>query len=50
LGAHRRFGQWTRTGLWRRLHRAVLDLEDGDEVSITATAPAADGAASASAR
>ena len=23
--AHRRFGQWTRAGLWRRLHRAVLD-------------------------
>ena len=21
---HRRFGQWTRAGLWRRLHRAVL--------------------------
>lgn len=23
--AHRRFGQWTRAGLWRRLHVAVLD-------------------------
>lgn len=23
--AHRRFGQWTRAGVWRRLHRAVLD-------------------------
>ena len=23
--AHRRFGQWTGAGLWRRLHRAVLD-------------------------
>ena len=23
--AHRRFGQWTRAGLWRRRHRAVLD-------------------------
>jgi transposase len=22
---HRRFGQWTRAGLWRRLHQAVLD-------------------------
>jgi transposase len=28
---HRRYGQWTRAGLWRRLHRAVLDRlgEDG---------------------
>jgi transposase len=23
--AHRRFGQWTRAGLWRRIHVAVLD-------------------------
>lgn len=23
--AHRRFAAWTRAGLWRRLHRAVLD-------------------------
>jgi transposase len=23
--AHRRFGQWTRAGLWRRVHVAVLD-------------------------
>ena len=23
--AHRRFGQWTDAGLWRRLHVAVLD-------------------------
>ena len=23
--AHRRFGQWTREGLWRRIHVAVLD-------------------------
>jgi transposase len=23
--AHRRFSVWTETGLWRRLHRAVLD-------------------------
>jgi transposase len=23
--AHRRFGEWTSAGLWRRLHRAVLD-------------------------
>ena len=23
--AHRRFTDWTRAGLWRRLHRAVLD-------------------------
>jgi transposase len=23
--AHRRFGQWTKAGLWRSLHRAVLD-------------------------
>jgi transposase len=23
--AHRRFTQWTKAGLWRRLHRAVLD-------------------------
>ena len=23
--AHRRFTVWTRAGLWRRLHRAVLD-------------------------
>lgn len=22
---HRRYGQWTRAGLWRRLHRRVLD-------------------------
>lgn len=23
--AHRRFGEWTRAGLWPRIHRAVLD-------------------------
>jgi len=23
--AHRRFGEWTRAGLWARVHRAVLD-------------------------
>lgn len=23
--AHRRFSEWTTAGLWRRLHRAVLD-------------------------
>ena len=23
--AHRRFQEWTRAGLWRALHRAVLD-------------------------
>ncbi|MFI6543950.1 transposase [Streptomyces prunicolor] len=23
--AHRRFTAWTRAGLWRRIHRAVLD-------------------------
>jgi transposase len=23
--AHRRFTDWTKAGLWRRLHRAVLD-------------------------
>jgi transposase len=23
--AHRRFSQWTKAGLWRRLHRTVLD-------------------------
>ena len=23
--AHRRFGQWTQAGLWRRIHVAVLD-------------------------
>lgn len=23
--AHRRFTEWTRSGLWRRVHRAVLD-------------------------
>lgn len=23
--AHRRFGQWTKAGLWRRLHHALLD-------------------------
>ena len=23
--AHRRFGEWTRAGLWDRLHQAVLD-------------------------
>jgi transposase len=23
--AHRRFTQWTRAGVWPRLHRAVLD-------------------------
>jgi transposase len=23
--AHRRFSQWTKAGLWRRLHHAVLD-------------------------
>ncbi len=26
--AHRRFGEWTRLGLWRELHRAVLDESD----------------------
>ena len=25
LTAHRRFSEWTTAGLWRRLHRAVLD-------------------------
>jgi transposase len=23
--AHRRFAEWTRAGLWERLHQAVLD-------------------------
>jgi len=23
--AHRRFSQWTKAGLWRALHRAILD-------------------------
>jgi transposase len=23
--AHRRFSQWTKAGLWRQLHHAVLD-------------------------
>jgi transposase len=23
--AHRRFGQWTKAGLWRQLHHALLD-------------------------
>jgi transposase len=23
--AHRRFGQWTKAGLWRRLHHVLLD-------------------------
>jgi transposase len=27
--AHRRFQAWTKAGLWRRLHRAVLDLHGG---------------------
>lgn len=31
--AHRRFSQWTKAGLWRRLHTAVLD-EPGNEAMI----------------
>jgi transposase len=27
--AHRRFTEWTKAGLWRRLHRAVLDELSG---------------------
>jgi transposase len=25
LAAHRRFAEWTKAGLWRRMHQAVLD-------------------------
>src|SRR3712207_5537371 len=31
--AHRRFVAWTRAGLWRRLHRAVLDRR-GEQAAI----------------
>ena len=27
--AHRRYAEWTRAGLWERLHPAVLDLIGG---------------------
>ena len=31
--AHRRFAAWTEAGLWRRLHRAVLD-QLGEQAAI----------------
>ncbi|AIG76169.1 Hypothetical protein AJAP_16480 [Amycolatopsis japonica] len=30
--SHRRFGQWTEAGLWRRLHHAVLDELGGRDL------------------
>ncbi|MEV6782450.1 transposase [Streptomyces sp. NPDC051098] len=36
--AHRRFAAWTKAGLWRRLHRAVLD-ELGARASWTGLPP-----------
>ncbi len=41
--AHRRFSDWTRAGLWRRLHRAVLD-ELGSRVLIDWSRTVCDGA------
>jgi transposase len=41
--AHRRFTEWTRAGLWRRLHRAVLD-EPGGQGMIDWSRAVCDGA------
>ena len=41
--AHRRFTEWTRAGLWRRLHRAVLD-ELGGQGEIDWSRAVLDGA------
>jgi transposase len=41
--AHRRFSQWTKDGLWRRLHHAVLD-ELGSRGLIDWTRAILDGA------
>lgn len=41
--AHRRFSDWTRAGLWRRLHRAVLD-ELGSQGMIDWSRAVLDGA------
>lgn len=40
---HRRFTEWTRAGLWRRLHQAVLD-ELGSRGMIDWTRAVVDGA------
>jgi transposase len=42
--AHRRFTEWTKAGLWRRLHRAVLD-ELGSHGLIDWSRAVLDGAA-----
>lgn len=41
--AHRRFTEWTKAGLWRRLHRAVLD-ELGSQGLIDWSRAVCDGA------
>lgn len=41
--AHRTFTEWTRAGLWRRLHQAVLD-ELGSQGLIDWTRAVIDGA------
>ena len=41
--AHRRFVAWTQAGLWRRLHRAVLDRL-GEQASIDWSRAVADAA------
>jgi transposase len=41
--AHRRFTEWTKAGLWRRLHRAVLD-ELGSRVLLDWSRAVLDGA------
>jgi transposase len=41
--AHRRFTEWTKAGLWPRLHRAVLD-ELGSHALIDWSRAVADGA------
>ena len=41
--AHRRFSEWTKAGLWRRLHRAVLD-ELGSKGMIDWSRAVCDGA------
>lgn len=43
--AHRRFATWTRAGLWRRLHRTVLD-ELGTKGALDWTSAIIDAAAS----
>jgi len=42
--AHRRFADWTKAGLWRWLHRAVLD-ELGSQGLIDWSRAVLDGAA-----